>query len=75
MYDLLKKIMIEDLMLAEEGIRPEAEKEEAGFDSLALVELTMILSKRFGIEIRDDQLVNLGTVADIAEFIEQCKQA
>lgn len=74
MYDVLKKIMVDDLHLAEEDIRPEAEKGEAGFDSLALVELAMILSKRFAIEIGDEELAKLDTVADIAEFVKRRKE-
>ncbi|MFD5556202.1 acyl carrier protein [Streptomyces sp. NPDC059578] len=71
MYDTLKDILITDLHLAEEDIRPEASRDEAGLDSLAMVELSMVLSKRIGIEISDDELLEAATVADLAHLIGQ----
>lgn len=71
MYDLLKTIMIEDLQLDGDGVSPDASREDAGLDSLAIVELSMVLSRRFGIDIADDELLELETVADIAQLIEK----
>jgi acyl carrier protein len=68
-YDALKNILVDDLHLTEEDIRPEASREEAGLDSLAMVELSMMLSKRLGIEISDDELLEATTVADLARLI------
>lgn len=71
MYELLKTIMIEDLKLDANDVSPEASREDAGLDSLAIVELSMVLSKRFGIDVSDDEMLELKTVADIAQLIEQ----
>lgn len=71
MYELLKTILIEDLELDAGEVRPDASREDAGLDSLAIVELSMVLSRRLGIAIPDDELLELDTVADIAELIEQ----
>lgn len=71
MYEALREILIGDLNLAAASIAPEASAEEAGMDSLALVELAMALSKRLGIEITDDELVSAPTLADIAALMEQ----
>jgi acyl carrier protein len=71
MYELLKTIMIQDLQLNAEHVSPEASREDAGLDSLAIIELSMLLSRRHGIDITDDELLELQTVADIAELIEQ----
>jgi acyl carrier protein len=73
MYELLKTIMIEDLQLDAGEVSPDASREDAGLDSLAIVELSMVLSRRFGIDISDDELLELDTVADIAQLIEQRK--
>jgi acyl carrier protein len=70
-YELLRTILAEDLQLADEDLRPEADREGAGLDSLAVVELSMILRKRFSIEISDDELMNIPTVADIARLMEE----
>lgn len=71
MYDLLKTIMIEDLQLDADSVHPGASREDAGLDSLAVVELSIVLSQRHGIPITDDELLELKTVADIARLIEQ----
>jgi acyl carrier protein len=71
MYELLKTIMVEDLKLDAADITPDASREDAGLDSLAVVELSMVLSRRLGVDIPDDELLELATVADIARFVEQ----
>lgn len=71
MYELLKKIMVEDLQLDAAGVHPGASREDAGLDSLGVVELSIVLSRRLGVDITDDELLELKTVADIAQLIEQ----
>jgi len=71
MYELLKTIMIEDLLLDADGVRPDASREDAGMDSLAVIELSMALKKRFGIHITDEELLELETVADIVRLMGQ----
>jgi acyl carrier protein len=71
MYELLKTIMIEDLQLDADAVSPDASREDAGLDSLAMVDLSVALSRRLGIDISDDQLFELKTVADIARLMEQ----
>lgn len=71
MYDLLKTIMIENLQLDADSVYPGASREDAGLDSLAVVELSMVLSQRLGVDITDDELLELKTVADIAQLMEQ----
>jgi acyl carrier protein len=71
MYDLLKTIMIEDLQLDADEVSPGASREDAGLDSLAIVELSMMLSRRLGIDIADEELLELETVADIAQLMEK----
>ena len=71
MYELLKTIMTEDLQLDAGNVTPQASLEDAGLDSLAIVELSMVLSRRLGIGVGDDELLELKTVADIAQLVEQ----
>jgi acyl carrier protein len=70
-YEMLRTILVEDLQLQPADVRPEVGREGAGIDSLAVVELSMILSKRFRIEISDDELMGTSTVADIARLMEE----
>ncbi|GII64832.1 hypothetical protein Skr01_49170 [Sphaerisporangium krabiense] len=71
MYEVLKTILVEDLQLHDVDVRPDVDREGAGLDSLAMVELSMILSKRFQIEISDDELMGASTVADIVRLMEE----
>lgn len=71
MYEELRTLLIEDLRLNESDLRPEAEREAAGLDSLAVVELSMVLSERFGVEISDEDLLDAPTLDDIARLLEQ----
>jgi len=70
-YEALLGILVDDLHLTQERVRPEAGPEEAGLDSLALVELSMLLKSRLQIEISDDELLRIGTIADISRLMEQ----
>lgn len=63
--------MSEVLLLEVDGVRPDASREDAGLDSLAVVELSMVLSQHHGIEITDDELFELDTVAEIVALMEQ----
>ncbi|WP_331734383.1 acyl carrier protein [Streptomyces sp. NBC_00887] len=71
MYERLKAIMVDVLLLDSDRVRPDATLEQAGVDSLTVVELSLVLSQHHGIEISDDELIELETVADIAALMEQ----
>ncbi|MEU2172249.1 acyl carrier protein [Micromonospora chersina] len=71
MYDILKTIMVENLLLDADDVRPDASREDVGIDSLAVVELSLALRKRYGIHITDEELLELDTVADITELMRQ----
>jgi acyl carrier protein len=70
-YEELKTLLVDDLRLDEKALRPEAGREEAGLDSLAVVELSMLLSDRYQVQISDEDLLEAATVADIARLLEQ----
>jgi len=71
LYEQLKSILVNDLQLVADDIRPEATLEEAGLDSLGMVELSLVLSKRYGVEVSDDELVDTATVAHVADLLAQ----
>jgi acyl carrier protein len=70
-YEELKTLLVDDLRLDEKALRPEAGREEAGLDSLAVVELSMLLSDRYRVQISDEDLLEAATVADIVCLLEQ----
>ena len=71
MYTVLKSILVNDLQMRAEDVTPAASCVEVGLDSLAVVELSSVLSSRLGIEIHDYELRELGTVGDIACMMQE----
>ena len=71
-YDRLKKIVIEQLGVDEEEVKPEASfVDDLNADSLDLVELIMSLEEEFGTEISDEDAERIRTVGDAAEYIDE----
>ena len=65
----VKKIIVEQLGVKEEDVKPEASfVEDLGADSLDTVELVMALEEEFDIEIEDAE--NLKSVQDLVTYIE-----
>ncbi|MEU2358677.1 acyl carrier protein [Streptomyces misionensis] len=71
MYDILKDILIGDLHVTETSLRPGVSLNDAGLDSLALVELSMALKQRLGIDISEDELADVGTIEEIASLVSR----
>ena len=68
----LKEIIIDRLDVEEDQIVPEASfVEDLGADSLDIVELIMDLEQEFNIEIPDEELPKVQTVADIVGYLEK----
>ena len=74
-YDRLKKIVIEQLGVDEEEVKPEASfVDDLNADSLDLVELIMSLEEEFGAEISDEDAEKIQKVSDATEYIEEHQQ-
>jgi acyl carrier protein len=70
-FDVLKSILVDDLQIRADDITSAVNCTEAGLDSLTVTELSSLLRSRLGIEIHDYELLELGTVGDIANLMEQ----
>jgi acyl carrier protein len=70
-YDTLKKIFVEDLKVPADLVAPDATLKDIEFDSLALVELTVILERDLGVDIHEDELKDLGTLGDMARLVDE----
>ena len=76
MFDVLKRILVDDLQMRAQDITPAVHRAEVGVDSLAVAELASVLNSRLGIEIHDYELLELRTVGDIADLVqERCSAA
>ena len=67
----VKKIIVEQLGVKEEDVKPEASfVEDLGADSLDTVELVMALEEEFDIEIPDEEAEKIQTVQDAVNYID-----
>ena len=67
----VKKIVVEQLGVAEDQVTPEAKFiEDLGADSLDQVELVMALEEEFESDIPDEDAEKLTTVGKAIEYIE-----
>ena len=67
----IKELMAARLGLPVEKIVPEATlAEDLGLDSLDAVELAIAVERRFNIDVPEDELTKLKTVADMVALVE-----
>ena len=69
--DKVKKLIIEQLEVAPDKIKPEASfSEDLKADSLAVVELVLALEEAFKIEIPDEDTEQIKTVKNALDYIK-----
>jgi acyl carrier protein len=67
--DRVRKIIIEQLEVAPDKVKPEATfSEDLKADSLAVVELVLALEEHFKIEIPDEDTEKIKTVGDAIKY-------
>ncbi|NEB75756.1 acyl carrier protein [Streptomyces sp. SID14478] len=71
MLDQLKEILSNKLKVSPEAITPEATREDIELDSLAVVELSLLLKSELGLDISDDDLLEAETVADMVRLMDE----
>ncbi|MCZ0988085.1 MULTISPECIES: acyl carrier protein [Streptomyces] len=67
--DAVLALLVDKYEAPAETTTVDTEFELLGFDSLILVEVAVDLSRRFGIEVADDELQEAGTAAGAAEVL------
>ncbi|MEY9947953.1 acyl carrier protein [Kitasatospora sp. GAS1066B] len=67
-FDELKNIMV-SLGIPESDIRLDAAREDAGLDSIAVVELALVLRREKGLVVTEEELAAAATVADVAALV------
>jgi acyl carrier protein len=69
--DVVKELMAARLGIPTEKIVPEATLvEDLGLDSLDAVELAIAVERRFNIDVPEEELTKLKTVADMVALVE-----
>jgi acyl carrier protein len=74
MFDMLKEILVSKLKVAPEQISLTATMDDIEFDSVAAVELSLLFESELGLEVSDDDLSKVATVADIVELLERSRR-
>ena len=70
--DKLRTMVAEQLGVSEEEVKPEARlKEDLKADSASVMMLVMDVETEFGIEVADDAIEKVKTVAAMAAYIEE----
>ena len=70
-FEKIKKIIAKNLSVSEEKVTMEADfVNDLGADSIDLVEIYMDLEDEFNMSIPDQDLPNIKTVGDLANFID-----
>jgi acyl carrier protein len=74
-YTQLLPIVTEKLKLERERVSPTLSwKSDIDVDSLDLVELLIAIESEFQIEIPDEDAEHLGTMRDLAEYIDRTRE-
>ena len=74
MFETLKNLLVEELQLDREEIKPESElTNDLGINSIELADLVMLCEDKFGIEIEDDDIHNFITINDVVNYLEAHK--
>ena len=72
MFDKIKDLLVNDLQINPDHIKPEAELvNDLGINSLELAELSLLCEEKYGIEIKDDDFAKLITVGDVVAYLEE----
>ena len=71
-FEKVRAIICDQLELDEDVVTLDSVLlEDLGADSIDLADLVMTLEDEFDLEISDEELENIRTVADIVKFIEE----
>ena len=71
-FDKVKAMIVEQLGVSEADVKPESRmKEDLKADSASIMMLVMDVETEFGIEVEDDAIEKVKTVADMVAYIEE----
>ena len=72
MFEKIKEMLINDLAVNADEIKPEAELiNDLGINSLELADLILLCEEKFGIEVKDDDIHKFITVGDVVAYLEE----
>lgn len=67
----VKEFLVEDIEIDEDKIFPEAKlKDDLGIDSLDFVDIVVLVEKKFGFKIKQEEMVGVDTLSKFCDYIE-----
>ncbi len=71
MYEEFKNLLVEQLDIEPDSIKPEAElANDLGINSLELADLVLLCEDKYDIEIDDEEIHKFVSVADVVSYLE-----
>lgn len=68
----VKDFLMEDIEVDEEKIVPEARlREDLGIDSLDFVDIVVVVERKFGFKIKQEEMIGVTTLAQFCDYIEK----
>ncbi len=72
MYEKVCKMLVDQLGISADAIKPESEViKDLGADSLDVVELMMTIEDEYGITLPESEVEGIKTVQDIVDMMEK----
>lgn len=72
MFETLKNLLVEELQLNADDIKPESElANDLDINSIELADLIMLCEDKFGVTIEDEDLHKFVTIADVVSYLEE----
>jgi acyl carrier protein len=69
-YEAVKRVLVDELKLDASVVRPDADlRRDLGLDSLDVTTVAMALEERLGVEVADDSMQDVETVADAVALL------
>ena len=67
----VREFLIEDIEVEEDKITPDAKlKDDLGIDSLAFVDIVVLVNNKFGFKIKQEEMVGIDTLSKFCDYIE-----
>jgi len=67
----VKAFLIEDIEIDEDKINPDAKlKDDLGIDSLDFVDIVVLVDKKFGFKIKQEEMMGVDTFSKFCDYIE-----
>lgn len=69
--ETIQRMMSEQFGLEAEALKPDAQLENLGVDSLSVIEVMFNIEDEFNIKLPDDRNIEIKTIQDIADVVDR----